>query len=442
MTAPDSENGSPLKIKTSSFPAMIAGLVIVGITFAGFGGWAATAELASAVITSGQLKLDSNRQAVEHLDGGILRELMVRDGDTVAAGQVIAKLDPVQAEARHGLVEGNVDNVLAAMARLKAERDGKKRIAFPPELMERKTDPVIADLMKTQEALFKSRRAAGQGQVALIRARIRQFHEEIEGLKAQTASRDEQYRLIQKELEGVRELAEKGYAPKTRVLALERQAAGLEGERGQLIASVSQTQRAINEAELEIKQITQDGRRTIQTELSEREAELRGLKEQMASAAFTLENIEIRAPANGVVVNLDVHTIGDVIEPGQRIMEIVPADDPLVIEAPIKLTDIEALEPGLRAQVQLSAFNPRTTPRLWGEVSYISADSIEPGQAGGEPFYLVRIRVPEDEVAKLEGKPLAPGMPADLFINTGTRTPLSYLIQPLSESVERAWREN
>ena len=421
-------------------PAMVAGLVVIAITFGGFGTWAAVAELASAVIAPGTVKVSSSRKKVQHLEGGVVKELAVRNGDLVRRGQVVVRLDETRAEASYAIMKGNWDAVRATVARLRAERDGADQIAFPQDLLDRTTDPGVAEILSGQRGLFTARRQSLTGQANMIDQRIGQLEEEIRGLNAQASAKDEQIVLIEDELQGLNELLAKGFTSRTRILALEREAAQLDGERGEHLAGAARAKRLISEARLEALQVKKTFQEQVATELREREVEMFDLAERVSAAAYTVERLEIVAPETGVVVGLATHTVGGVIQPGETLMEIVPAEDMLIVEAELRPVDIDEVAVGLKADIMFTAFTARDTPRVEGEVTYVSADSMVDQQTG-LPFYLARVVVPDAEVARLGDRELAPGMPADVMIKTGSRTPLDYLLSPLTDSVSRAWRE-
>ncbi len=436
-TTPDGEAVVP----TNPRPAITTGLVIIAVTFGGFGTWAATAPLNSAVISSGTVKVFSSRQKVQHLEGGIVREILVSNGDRVEAGQTLVRLDQTRALADYARVQGQYDQARTTVARLMAERDDLEDIVIPEDLTERAGLENVDELIEGQRTMFIARRQSRDGQLSMVNERINQLSEEINGLEAQAAAKSEQIRLIGDELEGLRELHEKGFAPKTRILALERGAAELRGELGDHKARMAQAKVQISEAELEKLQVLKSYKEQVVSELRERQTEMYDLAETLDKARFTLEETDIKAATAGVVVNKQVSAIGQVIRPGELVLEIVPQDDTLIIEAQVRIVDIDNVHKGLPADVQLTAFSQRNTPRIAGEVTYVSADSLV-DERTGMPYYTAQISVPEDEVSRIgKDNRLQPGMPAEVFIQTGSRTPLGYLIQPIQESMNRAWRE-
>ncbi|WP_299619848.1 HlyD family type I secretion periplasmic adaptor subunit [Pelagibius sp.] len=434
----ESANAAP----TNSRPIIFAGLTVVALTFAGFFGWAAYAELSSAVIASGTVTVDSNRKAIQHIEGGIVKEILVRNGDAVRRDQLLVRLDETRAQASLAILQGRLDEALANEARLIAERGDAESIAFPEGLLARVSDPQVGDSLKGQQSLFDARRETLKGEIEIYRERIAQVGEQISGLRAQQKSKARQIELIGEELEGLRKLLAKGFAEKTKVLALEREAARLGGERGEHIAEIAAAKTSISQAELEILQLRKGFRESVEIELRQVRAEIFDLRERVTTSRFVLDHLEVRAPEDGVVVGLEVYAPGQVVQPGATILELVPVNDELIVEARVLPFDIDSLALGLEADVIFTAFQQRTTPKLKGQVAYFSADRFE-DQRSGEAYYLARISIPEAEVARLgEEQVLRPGMPADVMIKTGERTALDYLIQPIKDSVTRAWREN
>ena len=418
---------------------LAVGVMALVLVF-GLGGWAATTEFSGAVIAQGQLVVDSNVKKVQHPTGGVVGELRVRDGDQVHAGDVLLRLDDVQTRANLGIVTKQLDEYTARQAREEAERDGADTIDFPAQLLARRADPDVAKAVNGERRQFEVRRAAREGQRSQLNERITQLHEDITGYDAQIKSKADQIEWITKELDGVNELWNKNLVPYTRVTALEREKARLDGERGQTIATIAQAKGKITETELQILQIDQDMRSEVGKDLADIRAKTAELVERKVAAEDQLRRVDIRAPQDGMVHQLNVHTVGGVIAQGEQIMLIVPESDTLDVEAKIPPQDIDQLRIGQLAVLRFSAFNQRTTPELNGEVKVIAADVTE-DQKTGNRYYTIRISVPPAEVARLDGLCLVPGMPVEAFIQTSPRTVLSYLIRPLHDQFARAFRE-
>ncbi len=384
--------------------------------------------------------VDTNDKKVQHPTGGIVGELRVHEASRVKANDIIVRLDDTQTRANLAIVTKGLDELMARQARNEAERDGADTIVFPEAILARLDDPDVAHVVNGERRLFDIKRAARAGQKAQLRERIAQLKEEIQGTAMQQEARIQQIEWIKKELAGVYELWEKKLVAYQRVTALERDAARLEGERGQLIAAIAQSKGKISELELQIIQIDQDMRAEVGKDLAEIRGKMSELVEKKVSAEDQLKRVDIRAPLDGVVHQLNVHTVGGVITQGEPIMLIVPESEALTVEAKIQPQDIDQVSFGQKALLRFSAFNQRTTPELIGTVTRISAD-VTQDQKSGASFYTVRVSVPEDEMARLEGLKLIAGMPVEAFIQTGERNVMSYLIKPLSDQIMRTFRE-
>ena len=353
---------------------LLGGLAVVALLAGGVGGLAATTELSGAVIAPGSLVVDSNVKKVQHPTGGVVGELRARDGDKVKAGDIVVRLDETITQANLAIVVKSLNELQSRLARLEAERDNVDTVVFPAELLARAGDPELARSMTGERNLFEFRKSARAGQKAQLRERIAQLKEEIQGLTGQVAAKKRETELIGQELEGVRDLWRKNLVQIQRVTALERDAARLEGERGQLIASTAQAKGKISEIELQILQIDQDLRSEVAKDLREVQGKIAELVERKVAAEDQLKRIDIRAPQNGMVHQSTVHTVGGVITPGEAIMLIVPEADALTVEAKLAPQDIDQVRVGQTAALRFSAFNQRTTPELAGVVSRVSAD--------------------------------------------------------------------
>ncbi len=421
---------------------MIVGMVIVGFVTFGIGGWAATSELTGAVIGQGVLVVDSSVKKVQHPTGGIVGELRVREGDKVLAGDILLRLDETQTLANATIVSKSFDELVARQARLEAERDNADQITFPKLLLERTRDPAseAARAIAAERSLFDLRRQARGGQKAQLKERSAQLQEEIKGYLGQAEAKQREVDFIHKELEGVRTLWEKKLVPMNRLTALERDTARLEGERSQLSGMTAQAKGKIAEIELQIIQIDQDLRTEVGKDLIETRSKISELAERKTAAVDQLYRIDIRAPQSGRVHQLAVHTVGGVISPGEQIMLIVPDADALAVEVKIAPRDIDQVYVGQAASMRFAAFDQKTTPEIEGEVSLVSADLVQE-QRTGMSYYTTRVLLNPEEVARLGNAKLLPGMPVDVFIKTPGRTALSYLIKPLRDQAERAFKE-
>jgi len=419
---------------------ILLSLVVVVLLVGGIGGWAATSEFAGAVIAQGQLVVDTNVKKVQHPTGGVVAELRVRDGDMVNLGDIVIKLDDTQTRANLAIVVKGLDEFAARRAREEAELEGKDTVTFPEELTGRKDDAEIAKILTGEAALFEIRRKTREGLKAQLTERVSQSEEEITGLVAQVESKDKQIEWIKKELEGVRQLWTKQLVQFTRVTTLEREQARLEGERGQLVASIAQSRGKISETKIQILQIDQDMRTEVGKDLADIRGKSAELVEKKVAAEDQLKRIDIRAPQSGMVHQLDVHTVGGVVTAGQQIMLIVPAADKLIVEAKVQPQDIDQVRVGQPAVMRFTAFNSRTTPELNGEVVVVSGD-VTQDQRTGASYYTARIAVPPSEIARLDAPKLVPGMPVEVFIQTTIRTVVSYFVRPFQDQIAKAFRE-
>jgi len=419
---------------------LVAAIVVVSVLVVGVGGWAATAVISGAVVASGSVVVDSNVKKVQHPTGGIVGELRVRDGDRVHAGDVVVRLDETVTRANLAIVTKGLGEMMARKARLESERDGLDAITFPAQLLAEADDPDRAAAIDSERKLFNLRKTARSGQKAQLRERIAQLGEEITGLAAQQNSKAKEIALIERELAGVRELWKQNLVQLTRLTALEREAARLDGERGQLVAASAQAKGKIAETALQILQIDQDIASDVAKELREVDGKIGELVERKVAAEDQLKRTDIRAPQDGTVFQLAVHTIGGVITAGDPIMLIVPEADNLSVEVKVNPQDIDQLQLNQKAILRFSAFNIRTTPEIEGVVTRISADTST-DQRTGQSYYTVRIAMPADQIERLGEVKLLPGMPVEAFMQTRDRTMLSYLIKPLHDQFLRAFRE-
>lgn len=418
---------------------IVAGSVVVAVLVLGFGGWAATAQLSGALIAPGQIVVDSNVKKVQHPTGGIVGEVRVRDGDTVKEGDIVVRLDETVTRANLAIVTKGLNELSARKARLEAERDSAADIKFPAQLAN-STDADVRSIVDSEQKLFELRRTARAGQKSQLRQRIGQLQEEISGLTAQQNAKAKEIELIDRELAGVRDLFSKNLIQMNRLTQLEREATRLQGERGQLIATTAQAKGKISELELQIIQIDQELSSEVAKEMRDVDAKIGEFVERKVTAEDQLRRIDIRAPQSGTVFQSTVHTVGGVISAGDAIMLIVPVADNLTVEAKVNPQDINQLQLGQKAILRFTAFNQQTTPEIEGTVSRISAD-ITTDQRTGLGYYTIRIALPAEQVARLGDVKLVPGMPVEAFVQTGERTVMSYLMKPMSDHFNRAFRE-
>ena len=419
---------------------VMAGTGVVILLGGGVGGWAATAEITGAVIAAGSIVVDTNVKKVQHPSGGIVGELRVRDGDRVRAGDIVVRLDDTITRANLAIVTKGLNELMARKARLTAERDGDRTISFPTELTGQTGNAEVAAAMASETKLFEARRASREGQKEQFRQQIAQLGQEIEGLAAQQAAKLREIELIQRELVGVKELWQKNLVQLNRLTALEREAARLEGERGHLIAAMAQAKVKIAETQLKIIQVDQDLSSDVGKELRDVDAKIGEFVERKVTAEDQLKRVDMRAPQDGTVFQLNVHTVGGVIAAGDTMMLIVPEADNLAAEAKVNPQEIDQLQIGQQALLRFTSFNQRTTPEILGFVTRISADTST-DQRTGVNFYTIRVGMAPQELARLGDAKLVPGMPVEIFVQAGDRTVISYLAKPLYDQMTRAFRE-
>ena len=421
-------------------PAVI-GYIVSAVFIGGFLLWAMLASIDSAVLASGLVKVDSSRKSIQHLEGGIVSEILVADGDRVEKGQVLVRLDQTRAGASLGVLQSGYLDAVAQQARLLAERDGLEAIAFTEDLLDGSAAKV-AEITHAQTILFKARRESLIGQLSILDQQIMHLEEKIDGLLAQQKAKKDQVVSIGEELVGLNRLLDKGLIDRTRVLALQREKAGLEGEYGEFTSQIAAARTSVGEKKLEKYQIRKSFREEVVTELRSVQAEVFDYGERLLAARHVMEQTEMRAPVSGVIVGRGVHTVGGVIGPGETILELVPLNDSLIIEARVATQDIDNIRVGLDAGVRFTAFNQRETPELTGRVTYVAADVFE-DERSGDVYFIARVEVPDEELQRLgESKVLQPGMMSDLMIKTGARTPADYLLEPLVVNFGKAFREH
>lgn len=411
----------------------------VAVLVIGAGGLSAATELSGAVLAPGAVVVESHSKKVQHPTGGVVGEIAVREGVRVKAGDIVIRLDETVARANLSMIEKSLDELAARQARLSAERDGVEHLVFPPSLNDRSGDVEVQALLESERRFFESRRESRAGQKSQLAERISQLREQIDGLELQAAAKADEIALIRDELAGVQSLYDKNLVPLNRLTALKREETRLRGERGQLVSNVAQAKGRISETELQVIQIDQDLRTEVSKELREIQAKTAELVERKIAALDQLKRIDIRAPQDGVVHQLAVHTVGGVIGPAEPLMMIVPESDELSIQVQVNPQDIDQIHLGQETALRLSAFNQRTTPELKGSVKLIPADLVT-DQRTGIQTYPVRIEISKEELAKLGDLKLMPGMPVESFIRTGYRSVASYLMKPLTDQMQRAFR--
>ncbi|MFJ4141949.1 HlyD family type I secretion periplasmic adaptor subunit [Pseudomonas sp. NPDC089734] len=410
-------------------------LVLIG--FGGFLLWAALAPLDRGVAVSGSVVVAGNRQAVQHVTGGLVERVLVRDGDQVEAGQVLLQLDETQARSLRDSLRAQYINARASEARWQAERDGLTSIPFTADLLEHQNEPWVRDALELQRQLLSSRRQALDSELAGLNESIAGTEATLRGLRDSKTHKEEQRSSMQEQLGSLRELAREGYIPRNRLLESERLYAQINGEISRDLGDIGRTQRQVLELGLRRDQRQKEYRKEVQQQLADSRLNARELESRLKGAEFELASTRVRAPASGTVVGLNVFTNGGVAGAGQQLMEIVPRDVPLLVDAQVPVELVDKLHPGLEVELMFAAFDQSTTPRVRGEVTLVSADRLI-DEKTGNPYYKVRTRVTEDGMHQLGGLQIRPGMPVEAFVRTGERSLLNYLFKPLADRTHMA----
>ena len=435
----------PQKIERQEKYLRIGGLVAVLLLFGGLGVWSVLAPLDSAAIGSGLVIVENYRKPIAHLEGGIVREVNVKEGQHVHKGEVLLTLEDVQPRSQLEQVQGQWLLSLAHEARLIAQRDAKSRVNYPTALTARKNDSRAAEAMRIQDQTFQVRKRALDGEVMLYRRQIEQLKQKLIGLNEQKSMREKLVRSFEKERSDLQTLASQGYAEMQRVREMERNLAQNEGQRASLISDMSSTELEIGSAELKILRLEQEFQREVAKELAEVQAELFSLNEKNRAFSDTVKRTTVVAPDDGMVLELAVHTAGEVIRPGQHVLNIVPVNEQLMVEVRLLPQDIDQIIVGQTAEVRFSAFRQRDMPKIEGKLVMVSADRlIDEATQDKRPYYLARVMVTPKGLRDLNKLKLelVPGMPADVFIKTGTRTFWRYMTAPFSDLLVRSLKED
>lgn len=420
------------------------GIAVLAVSVFGFGFWGSTAQIAGAVVTAGVFVTTGQNKIVQHLEGGVIREIRVREGDVVEEGQVLVVLDETTPLAELRRLELRHARLQAIEARLVAEMEDRDEVPFPPRLLaDARRDPDVAEIIGSQTMTHQATMNSLRGEISTLETGIEALQQRITGAEVQLEATRSQVAIIEEELVDKESLLQKGLVRRPEVLALQRAQAGLKGEIGRLIGEIGDSRERIARIREQISGVRNDAVRSAVENLHEARAELKDLRERLRAAANVLERVQIVAPAAGVVVKLRYHTAGGVIEAGKPVLEIVPSGEDLIIEVQVQPKDVDAVRLGQEANVRLTALNKRTTPSVRGEVVYVSADALpdERRPAGSDETYIARIALDKDEAAALDDFEPTPGMPAEVYIKTSERTFLEYIVRPLKDSMARAFRE-
>jgi HlyD family secretion protein len=423
----------------------ITGMMVIAITVMGFGVWGNTAPIAGAVVASGVFVATGQNKTIQHLEGGVIRDIMVHEGDTVEAGQILVNLDQTTAKAEMQRLFLRNARLTAVDARLQAQVREEPEVHFPPDLTPDSKDPQIRSIVSSQVLAFTAQRNNTNSEIAGIEDSIKALNERIAGSKVQLDGVRRQIVLIEEDIKTKQQLLAAGLVRKPDVLLLQRNQANLEGEVGRIMGDIGDSKERIARAVEQINGVRKTAIKTAVEQMHEIRGEMVDVRERMLSAKGVLDRTTIRAPVKGVVVKLRFHTRGGVVEPGKPIMELLPLNEPLIIEARVRPQDIDSVKHGQEAMIRLTALSQRVTPMVSGDVIYLSADTVadekKSQQTGPSDIYVVRVRLNNSEVAAIHGFNPTPGMPAEVFIKTSERTFFQYIMKPIEDSMSRAFRE-
>ncbi len=423
-------------------PVLVGLLGLIGL-LGGMILWAMTTQIAGAIIAPGHVEVDQNRQIVQHPTGGVVSSILVKEGDVVQAGDLLIRLDDTQMRTALGIIEGQLREFMARRARLEAERDGRDTITFDPDLTRAQTTrPEVAELVTGQRNLFTARRDSLASQASQLGRRSAQIENQIVGVTAQEQALARQRGLIQSELDAQQSLLERGLTQTSRVLALQRESASLDGQIGELAASKAESEQRLIEIEIEVLRLTTARREEAITRLRDLRAREMELVQEQRALLSDIEQMTLRAPVSGIVYNMRVQTMRSVVRGAEPVLFIIPQDRPLVIAARVDPVHVDQIVLGQLVNVRFSALDQRTTPELVGRVVLVSADVFD-DEASGVRFYQIEIALNSGELGKLaKGQVLIPGMPVEAFLRTADRSPMAYLMQPMADYFNRAFRES
>jgi len=424
-------------------PVIITGLIIILMTFGGLGTWAVLADVSAAVIAQGQVIVDTHRKTVKHLDGGIVHEIMVREGEHVTKGEVLIRLESTEAVSTYEQLKGQREQQLALQARLEAERAKRSRIIWPQELQKEGLDPETREAMRAQERVFRSRRQTLEDKRRLFQNQIEQLETQIENYRLQAEITDRVVASLQEEEELKSSLVKEKYLERTQLMKISRDIDSQLAQQSQIAGNIAQAQGRIAELRQRLQEAENQYVQQAVTELSHVQAKLFELNKRLRPALDRLQRLEITAPVSGMVLNMQVHTSGGVIGPREPLMDIVPGDFPLIVQAQVKSQDISEVREGMDAELVLTAFKRRVTPRAQGTITYVSADTVNSDNQKSPPHYMMHIAFDQQSVQEAIGDKtlLTPGMPIQVFVKTNPRSVLEYMVEPFSDVMRRAMTE-
>lgn len=439
---PPIASGPPLKLHRDVKGTKYLGLFVIVLFFLIGGGWAAMAPISGAVVAPGLVAPQGSRQVVQHLEGGIIRRILVTDGDHVAKGQDLVVLEPVGAKAEVDALLSRLRTLAAMEARLRAERANAGVVSFDHPVLANRGDPEVEAVIRQQLAVYETRRANDASRINIFEQRIAQLDDQMVGAQRQLEATRRQYELIREEIVGVKELYEKGYEKKPRLLSLQRTEADLRGNEGDLLARIARLKEAVGETRLQAMNVKDQRREDIDKELAEVQAQRSEVEQRIKQSSDKLKRMAIQAPVDGKVIDLRYKTSGGVIRPGEVVLSIVPVNDDLIVESRVSPKDIDDVHEQQQAYVIFPSYTQRTTHRIPGQVVHVSADALQ-DQNTGERYYQAKIKIDREQLEKIAPEiELTPGLPAESFITTKDRTLLEYLLQPALNVLEHTFREH
>ncbi|MBB6488649.1 HlyD family type I secretion periplasmic adaptor subunit [Rhizobium lusitanum] len=418
------------------------GNLLVGVFIVGLGAWSVLAPLKSAAVAPGVIEPESSRKTIQHLEGGIVRRILVKNGDTVTAGQVLIELDDTKSRSERDSIQGQLWDAEGSRARMLAEQTGSDHVAYPPDLraaMDR--DPSVGAILAGQRKIFEARRSVMQAEIGITNEKVAQVQQEIVGLGAQKTALAERAAISQQELDQVTALNAKGLERKNTVLNLQREKADLAGQQGQVEAQISRAYQVISESQADLAKLESSRLSEVAQGMRDTESQIMQLRERLWAIDDQLSRTDIRAPEDGTIMNLHIHTAGGVIGAGEPLVDLLPSSDRLIVSVHVRPEDINLVRPGLEARVHLLPYNQRRVPLLKGRVEYVSADRLTDAQTG-QPYFAATVRVTDERLAKMSDVELVAGMPAQTMIETGESSVAFYAVRPLLDSFNRAFRED
>ncbi len=418
----------------------LAGYALIFLTFGVAGGWAAIAKVDRAVVAPGFVSIETNHKTVQHFEGGIIRAILVKEGDIVKEGQVLIRMEKVQAQANSDLLSNQLYSYLALEARLLAERDDLNAIVWPAEFDSRQKDPLISKLMSDEIGQFNERRSSLNGQIKIIEAKVGQLKTEIEGIEIEKDSEEKQVKYINEELVALRKLLVKQLVPTQRVFAMERERTRLEGAIGKAISDAAKAQGAISEMGIQSSQLQQKFKEDVATALLDVRQKIGDYRQRSIVADDVLRRVDVASPRSGTVQNLKVTTLGQVVRAGEALFDIVPLDERLIVQAQFSTGDIDIVHQGQKAEIRFPAFHSRTMPLMTGVLESVSRDRLM-DEATKQPYYLGIVSINKADIPDEYRARLRPGMPAEVIVASGERTVLTYLVSPLSSTIRKTFIE-